>query len=888
VRTKTLLAACLALLLLMFGAFEVSRYVLGKSFSEIEADTARQSLRRVANALEADLGQIAISASDYAHWDDAYNFVSTRDPVFVTLNFSASSLDTLKVDFVWIVDEHGQDVFGLVKDPGSDRGVRPLDGQLLAQLRRTSPLITAPDLSPVSRLLRLPGGVLAFASAQILHNDQSGPSVGSLMFGRFLDTEDFARLEQTSQLPVRALPLGEHGAPATPLPTDVAEWLASAARGEGATSYLRLLESAETLDVYQLLRDVEQRPVLLLSTTVDRNVLRLGERTITWVIVALVSAMATVVLLMLTTLNKSWRTQQAIENRYLTIASQLDECILLVDSVNGEIFDANNATSRMLGYSKADLMTMRLRDVCVNPPTATELLGDRAGPAKGRELTLLDKDKRSIPVEVSATALSLERRALVCLVARDITARKEVEEQRRQNQKRLSRLALHDTLTRLPNRLHLRSRLPKLTAKADADGTALAMLFVDLDHFKDINDTLGHDAGDALLVSVAERLSASVAKHDLVVRMGGDEFVVVATGMRSTNDADVIARRIQDTLSKPFDIAGAVLNVGMSIGIAVYPDDGRDLEQLLKHADIALYQAKERGRGMHQFFTAEIGSRLNERLSLGQALRSAIGTDQIFLEYQPAFDVNTRTPVSVEALVRWRHPELGLIAPGRFIPIAEQTGLITELGSWVIRRVCRQLAEWQTLRVSLLPVSINVSARQFEQGRIAERVAELARDFDIDPRLLHFEITESVVVHSSEQHLGALQALRALGSKILIDDFGTGYSSLSYLKNLPIDTLKIDRSFVSDMPHDDYDVAIVRAVVGIARSLGLQLVAEGVETAEQLECLRGLGCETAQGFLFSRPLPAAECQQLLERHCPQRRGTEPRVRLLRTSPGSAA
>jgi diguanylate cyclase (GGDEF)-like protein/PAS domain S-box-containing protein len=865
----------------MLGVFEISRTVLSGSFADIETDAVRQSLQRVANALDADLRQIGVSAADYAHWDDTYAYVLTRNPAYVKANIFASSMATINVDVFWIIDEHGQDVVAAYNDPEST--VKPIPPELLGELRRYVPLIKT-ETSPAPRLLRTPTGVLAFSAASILHNDLTGPSVGWLVFGRFLTREDFVRVEQTSQLPLHALLFDAAGKLASRVPEDVQQWLANAMRPDGTSSYLRLVDTSRTLDGYQLLYDVEHRPVLLLSTSVTRDALQLGERTITWVIIVLVAGFAGVVLTMLTILNRSWRAQQATEFRYLTVASQLDECILLAEEATGMIFDGNVATGRMLGYDKTELLELRLQDVFLELPP--ELLGDRASAAR-HELVLRSKDNRQIPVEVTATALRLERRACLCLVARDITARKEAEVQRKLDQKRLKHFALHDALTQLPNRMYLRTRLPKLTARADAAGSRLALYYIDLDHFKDINDSLGHGAGDQLLVSVAQRLRSSVAVTDMVVRMGGDEFVVITTGLRELDDADVIARRIQDTLGTPFEINGATLNARMSIGISIYPEDGTDLEQLLKHADIALYQAKERGRGNHQFFTHEIGSRLNERLSLGQALRSALGTDQIYLEYQPAFDLRTTAPIAVEALLRWRHPELGAVSPARFIPIAEQSGLIHELGNGVIRRVCQQIAEWRAQQVSLLPVSINVSARQFEQGRIADRVAELTREYGVDPGLLHFEITESVVVHNSEQHLGALQALRNLGSKILIDDFGTGYSNLSYLKNLPIDTLKIDRSFVSDMPRDDYDVAIVRGVVGIARSLGLQLVAEGVETAEQLACLRDLGCTIAQGFYFSRPLSPADCGALLDRHTAHRRPTEARVLHLR-SPGSAA
>src|SRR6185437_8306240 len=384
-----------------------------------------------------------------------------------------------------------------------------------------------------------------------------------------------------------------------------------------------------------------------------------------------------------------------------------------------------------------------------------------------------------------------------------------------------------------------------------------ALLYIDLDHFKNVNDSLGHGSGDRLLTAVAQRLRAAVTIQDLVVRMGGDEFVVVATMLRDALEVNATAERIRTALAVPLDIDGVSLSVAPSIGISVYPEDGADPEQLLKHADIALYTAKDRGRGNHQFYTAEMNARLRERIGLERALRQALDNNELSVEYQPCFDLQTLRTVSLEALVRWRTADGNYIPPSRFIPIAEQSNLIVEIGDYVLRRVCLQLGEWQRERLPLVPVSVNISVRQFEQTPLATVVAGLAQELGIDASLVHFEITESAAMQNSQQQLGALQALRNLGSRILIDDFGTGYSCLSYLKHLPIDTLKIDRAFVRDMATNANDAAIVRTIVGVAKSLGLMLTAEGIESAEQLDCLRKLGCECGQGFFFSPPLSAA-------------------------------
>jgi diguanylate cyclase (GGDEF)-like protein len=437
------------------------------------------------------------------------------------------------------------------------------------------------------------------------------------------------------------------------------------------------------------------------------------------------------------------------------------------------------------------------------------------------------------------------------------------------NQRRIAHLAHHDALTGLPSRLHLLSRLPRLLTRAARKERSLALLYVDVDHFKNINDSRGHGTGDVLLRVIAGRLKRAVAARDLVVRMGGDEFVVIAYDVGDRAGAEALARRMREALAEPIEANDSPMKVTVSVGISMYPEDGLDPEVLLKHADIALYQAKERGRNNFQSFSQDMNVRVMERVALEQALRHAVGTEQLFVEYQPVVDIATGCIVGLEALSRWRHPELGLVPPVRFIPVAEQTGAIVDLGTNVLRQVCAQLAEWLADGIPVVPVSINVSTQQFAGGRLQETIENVTREHGIDPSLLWLEITESAVMHDIEQHLGSLHALRRMGAKIAVDDFGTGYSSLSYLKHLPIDALKVDRSFVRDMATDTNDAAIVTAIVRMARSLGLRTVAEGVETIEQLEQLRALGCDSAQGYYFGKPMAATRYPAILGELSPE-------------------
>lgn len=432
------------------------------------------------------------------------------------------------------------------------------------------------------------------------------------------------------------------------------------------------------------------------------------------------------------------------------------------------------------------------------------------------------------------------------------------------NQRRIAHLAHHDALTSLPSRLYLQSRLPRLLTRAARKERTLALMHINIDHFKHINDSRGHGIGDVLLRVVAGRLKRAVASRDLVARMGGDEFAVITHEVGDRAGAESLARRLRDILSAPVEAKDAPMSVTVSMGISMFPEDGHDPQTLLKHADIALHQAKDRGRNNHQMFVPDMNARVMERASLDQALRQAIGTDQLFVEFQPVVDIMSGCIASLEALARWRHPEMGLIPPVRFIPVAEQSEAIVELGENVLRQVCAQLAAWAAEGLPLVPVSINVSPKQFASGRLQDVVASITSEHGVDPSLLWIEITESAVMHDIEQHLGSLHALRRLGAKIAVDDFGTGYSSLSYLKHLPIDALKVDRSFVRDMAMDTNDAAIVTAIVRMARSLGLRTVAEGVETVEQLEQLRALGCDAAQGYYFGRPMAAERYPAILE------------------------
>jgi len=392
----------------------------------------------------------------------------------------------------------------------------------------------------------------------------------------------------------------------------------------------------------------------------------------------------------------------------------------------------------------------------------------------------------------------------------------------------------------------------------------VSVMFIDLDDFKAVNDQLGHHVGDQLLRHVAHRLQSSVRESDTVARLGGDEFMIILEGASRPEDAGQVAEKILSSLARPFLLLDRKLFVTGSIGIVVYPLDGESIDGLLRDADLAMYSAKEAGKNTYQFVTAELRAKTNDRLEMLDALREALTRDdQLWLAYQPKLALRDGRVVGVEALLRWKHPQLGEIMPGAFIPIAEETDLILGLGDWVIREACHQAREWQDLGTGRFTVSVNVAARQFRHGDLVETVARALRQSGVDPKLIELELTEGTLIEDTEMTRRTLERLKEMGVSISIDDFGTGYSSLSYLKQFPIDYLKIDRSFVNDLRVDQDAMAIPTAIIRLAHSLQLEVVAEGVETEEQQAILADLGCDLVQGYLFGRPVPPNELEETL-------------------------
>jgi diguanylate cyclase (GGDEF)-like protein/PAS domain S-box-containing protein len=545
--------------------------------------------------------------------------------------------------------------------------------------------------------------------------------------------------------------------------------------------------------------------------------------------------------------------------------------ILMVNAETFRIIDANLALQRTLGFSLDELLKLDLAQVFTDDSESSEALLRKLRDPNPRlpfQIRQRCKNGSLLNVETRGHRLDLTTHQVLVFTTDDVTVRRKVEAQLLEKQQHLDHLAHHDQLTGLPNRLYLAAHLPGAIEDARRTSSNLAVLFLDLDRFKHINDSRGHETGDKLLKEVAQRIRATVRTEDVVVRMGGDEFIVILKTVRSSGQVNETAARINEALAAPVLVDGRPLVTTVSIGVSLYPRDGADMGELLRHSDTAMYQAKDRGRNNFQLFSPGMDRQLKERMAIESSLRNALQREQLDVHYQPIIDIETNRVVGLESLLRWKVPGQGFIPPDKFIAVAEETGLIVQVGEFVLARACEDVARWRQNGCTLVPIAVNISAVQLQRANLPATIQKLTQQHGVRPSMLQLELTESAVFERREGRTGesnedAVSRLRDLGVRIAIDDFGTGYSSLSYLKRWRVDYIKIDRSFVRDLVTDVSDLAIVSAIIAMARHLNIEVVAEGIEGWQQLEKLRQLGCGLAQGFLFAKPTSEDQCHRYL-------------------------
>jgi diguanylate cyclase len=572
-----------------------------------------------------------------------------------------------------------------------------------------------------------------------------------------------------------------------------------------------------------------------------------------------------------TVLRKEERSKEMLqnsENKYRVLFEDSADANWLMDEKG--FVACNVAALQMFGYPPGALIQ---HPADISPPNQPDGTPSRAAAEQKIAAAFLNGKERFewlhqrtngdvFPAEVCLTALTLSGRRMLLAAVRDISARKLAEE-------KVQFLAYYDAVTGLPNRTLLQDRLEKALAAARRQKNKLALLYLDLDRFKDINDSLGHSVGDLFLQEVAERLKRWGREQDTVARLGGDEFLIMLTDAKDIPDAAVAAERLMDAMTTEFVVQGHPLNIGCSIGISIFPEHGADAETLIKNADAAMYSAKANGRNNFRFFTEEMNAQVVERLTLEKSLRLALDKKELFLMYQPQMDIATGKVVGLEALLRWQHPKLGLVPPDRFIRLAENSGLILPIGEWVLRTACSQARKWQEEGFPKVTVAVNVSAIQFRQEGFCRLIRKVLDETGLAPQYLELELTESLLLANADLMLSVVQKLKAMGLTLAIDDFGTGYSSFGYLRQFQASKLKIDRSFIRDVAVNPDDAAITAAIISMAKSLKLRVIAEGVETEEQMTFLRAHKCDEIQGYYFSKPLAVDKVADKLRGDIPE-------------------
>lgn len=550
------------------------------------------------------------------------------------------------------------------------------------------------------------------------------------------------------------------------------------------------------------------------------------------------------------------------EKKYRTLFEYANDAIYLFEldekGMPLQFIDVNTITCERFGYSKEELLSMSPLDITSKKrlekvtDTQKEFLKHSQIMFEGEYIS---KSGEKIPSEISGSILTLGNKKVALAISRDIRERKKAEE-------KIKYLAFHDSLTNLLNRSSFNRHLNKAIENVSSTTEKLAVLFLDLDRFKVVNDRLGHHIGDLLLVEVAKRLKRCIKETDIVARQGGDEFIILLHHVNHSVIEEIAHKMIKE-INKPFIIEGHETFTSPSIGISIYPNDGVDSATLIKNADTAMYEVKTSGKNNYQYYSSEMNEQNKRKMQLESSLRNALNRNELTLYYQPKINIHTKQLMGVEALLRWNSKEHGFVSPAEFIPIAEESGLIIPIGEWVLKTACTQNKQWQDLGYESINISINLSARQFQQNNLIPMIKEVLNETGLNPKHLYLEITETMAMANLNQSIDKLEQLKQLGISLSLDDFGTGYSSLNYLKKFPLDVLKIDKSFIHDIISDEQSTAIVKAIISVSKSLDLTVVAEGVETIEQLEVLKSEKCDLAQGYFYSPPIPAHELEKML-------------------------
>ncbi|HEX2950885.1 MAG TPA: EAL domain-containing protein, partial [Armatimonadota bacterium] len=885
-------------------------------FLNLEKDNVRQNIVRVTAALDREFSNLETKGTDWSAWDDTCNFVAipaTRRN-YIKSNLVDPTFDLLSIDFMLFQDTSGRTVFTATRKSNGKTG------QLLAAAVQRY-LAQHPELLKLHADQRVTGIIansdmpIMVSIQPILSSTGTGPSYGTFCIGRRCDSQLTRRLRGTTRLDLAMKPVDGH------LPADYRTALAAIRHTQPSSKnvpvYNHIIDS-NTIAGYTDIRTIDGQPALMIKVLMDRAIYQEGLRSLrSYIIFLLAGGLGALCLIMalldrlvisrlgrlsarvveigkggdmssrlsveghdelsdlsiamndmlaaLQDSEKELLAREALresEERYRTLVELSTDAVVIEQ--HGHCVYANAAAVAMVGVQDATDLRDRSVMSLLNPDTRQIAEKHWKMIEHGVELPHIEQqilrvDGGVIDVEVSAIPFEYQGQPAVQFIGRDISARKRSEQQ-------LNYLAYHDALTGLPNRLLCMDRLSQALARAERFHEMVAVVLLDLDGFKLINDSLGHEHGDRLLKEVAARLHGLARLYDTVARLSGDEFVLVLPRITAQDTVKMVTSRILTVLAQPFMLDGQESFITASIGVAFFPQDGTDAETLIKYADLAMYRAKAQGKNNVVLYSPDMGSAIAERRRLEGQLRKAIQNQELVIHYQPQIDLRSGRCVGVEALVRWQHPQFGMIPPGKFIPIAEESGLITRVDDWVLWHACQQLREWLDSGLPPFRVAVNLSARHFLNRNLVNSIKEVLQETGLPPHNLEIEITENTAMNDLERSLAILHDIHDLGVQIAIDDFGTGYSSLGYLKRFPIHTLKIDRMFVKDILHDADAAAIVKAIVAMTHTMNRHVIVEGVEVSEQLALLNTFDCDEVQGYVYSKPLPVGELPQFI-RNC---------------------
>ena len=791
-----------------------TQWFLVKSFLTLEDNQVHNNIYRANQALNQTLYSLATFTADWARWDDAYNYMLGKNPKFAADNIKLSSFTTSNINFLMYLNKQGKMLAGGAADLDTAKETN-FPTNLDKYIYLDSLLVHRTDIkNDIRGLISLPSGIMFVAASAITNGDANAPIIGTLITGRYLSKSVIQKIADVTKLQIQLFTLKNIDDN-----KNLKNIIKLLIQNKGQ---LKEIINDNYITGYQLLKDINNQPIGILKIITTRPVYSTGIDAVKYYLIAIACLgflMISIVWIFLRLL-----VLKRLEN--------LNQQILMLDSQQ----DISKRVS-IEGRDEISSVSKQINQMLTTIQQSHELLEERV-------------EQRT--EELKHTNLKLKH---------EIHEHQLTEQELLKHKENLAYLALHDNLTKLPNRLHFKQTATKAIEAAQRYGKMLALLFIDLDRFKNINDAFNHAVGDQCLKILAERLSKTLRSSDFLARLGGDEFIVLLTDISRPEQTAHVAQKLLNVLVQPIQAANREFYLNASIGISIFPRDGTQLDQLQKNADIAMYHAKKAGGGNFYFYNSTMDVIAHERLELEDALHKALANEEFFLYFQPKFNLKRNAITSVEALIRWRNHKNEFISPTDFIPIAEETGLINPIGEWVLKQACLAAKQWRALGHDI-SVAINLSAVQLHNQNLISHIQTALEAADLQAQHVEVEITETAIMREMELISEQLQNLHKMGLSISLDDFGKGYTSITYLKKFPISTIKIDQSFISGIPDKKNDAIITTALINLAHSLDLEVIAEGVETIEQYNYLLNNDCDIIQGYYISKPLPLEELLKL--------------------------